>query len=66
MDWTACRQFLLDFARDERGGESLEYAVTSVIAVATAAATAIIAQRAMADRLSQVTDAVPDPKVRGE
>lgn len=48
MDWTALLRHVSKFARDEQGGESVEYALTSLVALATAA----VSQRAMTCSLS--------------
>ncbi len=57
MDSKALMHQLAKFARDERGGESVEYALTSAVVAATAAA----AQRAMTDGVSEFAARSLDP-----
>ena len=57
MDWMALLRHLARFLRDERGGESVEYALTSVVAVVTAVA----AQRAMTDNVSEFASRALEP-----
>ena len=59
MERSALLRQIAEFAQDERGGESVEYALTSVVAVAAAAA----AQRAMADRVAEFAATALDPPV---
>lgn len=63
MDWQAIAGRAEAFLRDEHGGESLEYAITSVIAVTTAAATAIATQQALNERISSMAGTSLGPPV---
>lgn len=60
MDWRALMRQLARFARDEHGGESVECALTSVVA----AATAVVAQQAMTDGVSEFAARALDPPSR--
>jgi Flp pilus assembly pilin Flp len=52
MDWRAIMRPLGAFTEDERGGESVEYACTSLVAVAATA----ITQRAMSEGIADCAD----------
>jgi hypothetical protein len=66
MDWQALAGRAEAFLRDENGGESLEYAITSVIAVTTAAATAVAAQQALNERICAFAENSLGPPTRPE
>ena len=57
MERTALLSQLARFLGDERGGESVEYALTSVVAVTTAA----VAQRVMTDGVSEFASRALEP-----
>jgi Flp pilus assembly pilin Flp len=57
MDWTALLRQSARFLQDEQGGESVEYALTSMVAACTAAA----AQRVMTDCVSGLALSALEP-----
>lgn len=57
MDWTAWLRRIERFMHDDRGGESVEYALTSVVVAIAATA----AQRAMMEHVSEFAAASLDP-----
>jgi Flp pilus assembly pilin Flp len=57
MDLMELLRQVARFGNDERGGESVEYALTSAVAVAAAA----VAQRAMTDGVSDFAARALDP-----
>lgn len=57
MDWTAWLRPLEGFLLEDEGGESVEYAVASVVVAVAATAT----QRAMTEQVSAFAAASLDP-----